>query len=281
LGINEKFLLKDLVEKSKDQNDFYVLDIGAGEFQWGKALATFALKEIKERDHLKIHIINVRGEPLSGPTNSKVEHFGFISLYYFGAFKVEDVANEFFRRKMHVHNRLDLAFSRWTLRHLVNPVGTVEKIYNLLRPKTGLFLFDGFYFCFGSEKITYKDMYPKMLQLLTMTKAPFLARSYRQDESIDQFMLQRKDVSKLSLPIKFRSLRIYHERLALRSASSRSVCEFRANSSLPRVYSKNFHENVLKGDKSLYFKLRQAQLIQKKVVWMRANNYLNKVETKR
>src|SRR5579885_3031683 len=66
-GIEESRALKAVIlEAPKDRKEFYVLDMGAGDFQWSKTLAEYINKQTDLPSDITVHIINLRGEPYEG-----------------------------------------------------------------------------------------------------------------------------------------------------------------------------------------------------------------------
>jgi hypothetical protein len=45
-----------------------------------------------------------------------------------------------------LENNVDLIVSRFSLRHMIDPIGTMLQAYDLLKPNTGLILTDDFSF---------------------------------------------------------------------------------------------------------------------------------------
>ncbi len=189
-GIDEHILIQALAKGAPlEQRDIYVLDIGAGDFQWCKALVKFINRNEAFPITKRVHVIGVRGEPYEGVQVVEKER---CILYRIGALKVEDITTELIRNGLEgIH--LDLVVSRWAIRHLVNPVETVKAVFDLLRPRGGVFLFDGFFFLKPREKLNKVNVYQRMVQLLLQSKVDFLARKFREDSSVDHFILQRSD----------------------------------------------------------------------------------------
>ena len=144
LGVDEQVLMKRIIKEApKEQKEFYVLDIGAGNFQWSKSLADYLDKQTDLPEDIKIHIIGVRGESYFG---DRIVETNRCKIYNLGAFKVEELFEQFKKEGLNLQNNVDLAISSWCFRHLNDPVGTFAQTYDLLRPKSGIFLFDGFFY---------------------------------------------------------------------------------------------------------------------------------------
>lgn len=197
-----KEMITQLIQEApSDQKDFYILDVGAGEFGWGEVVANHLNKQSDLRKDIQIHILGVRGERFTG---EPVIEKGRCKLYRMGAFKVEEIADQFRKHKLDVDNKIDFAISHWCLRHLVDPVGTFEQIYNLLRPQKGMALLDGFRY--GIEK-NDRAVYGSMVQLFLDTTAPFLASGFRAFNTLNHFLLRRPDDSPCRLPLEYTELK--------------------------------------------------------------------------
>lgn len=139
--IIEKLLLQGI---DRGQTEFIFVDIGAGNFSWGRAIAGFIndhpiiFKKIK-----KVDIFSLRGEKnLDKPIIER----GVCILYEYGSFAIENLIDEFIDKKMDLTNKVDLIISSWCFRHLVDPVGTLMQSYELLKATTGLLIIDSFNF---------------------------------------------------------------------------------------------------------------------------------------
>lgn len=143
-NVKERLLIKKIIEegyKNRQQREFYLLDIGAGEFCWPDAMADYLNNELNVSDDVVIHIIGVRAEKnLKEQTFSK----GKCRIYNFGEFKLENMIAEFDKHQLRLENQVDFIVTRACFQHLVDPVGTFAQAYELLRPQTGYFTFSDF-----------------------------------------------------------------------------------------------------------------------------------------
>ena len=101
--------------------DFYALDIGAGNYQWGRKLAQYLNAKTNLPKDVTRHIIGIRGETNLDEAVTKV---GQCTLYEFGQFQVETLSDEFTKQGLQLANKVDLVVSSRCFRHLVDPVGT-------------------------------------------------------------------------------------------------------------------------------------------------------------
>lgn len=259
-GVKEHKLMRKLIREAPPENkDFYALDIGAGNYQWGRELAKYlnAKKDIPK--DVTIHIIGIRGET---NLDKAVTELGCCRLYEFGQFKIERLIDEFQLRGLQLANKVDLVISRWCFRHLVDPVGTFTQAYDLLRPKTGHLLLDGFFFLHADEKIDDKSLNAKarMIQLCLETRAPFLTRRYDDDGSLDHFMLRKPDAHSCRLQKQY--LRI--ENLWGWQNGSKTITRFKElkeNGVVVTPVTQLLWKGEYRGDKDMYERLRQNGLL--------------------
>lgn len=253
-GIKEHELMRTLLQEAPSENkDFYALDIGAGNYQWGRKLARYlnAKKDIPK--DVTIHIIGIRGET---NLDKAVTELGRCKLYEFGQFQIETLMDEFQQRGLQLANKVDLVVSRWCFRHLVDPVGTFTQAYDLLRPKTGHLLLDGFFFLHGNEKtrnesINFND---RMIRLCLETRAPFLTRRYDSARSLDHFILRKPDDHPCHLDKQY--LDIVEVSVGW-LGESEAVTRFKNDVENPPMPYKGDY----RGDKSMYERLKQKGLL--------------------
>jgi hypothetical protein len=202
-GIDEHVLMKRVIKSAPERKrQFYVLDIGAGDFQWSFAMADFVNHDREIPGDITVNIIGVRAE---GYSRRRIEELGKCKIYSLGAFKVEELVDQFKREGLDLENRVDLIVSRWCFRHLADPVGTFVQAYDLLCPKTGYFLFDGFSFLFademGGDKKRYND---HMVALLHYMHVDFVQRIFNDCcSSLNHFMVRRVNDSPCHLHISY------------------------------------------------------------------------------
>jgi SAM-dependent methyltransferase len=139
------------------QAEFYVLDIGAGNFGFAHFLADQINNDSDWKSDVKVHIFSLRGEPNKG---EEVEIHGATVLYKLGGFKIENLEEIFANRgySAEVGRKFDLIVSANTFYHLMDPYGTLYRFTHLLKPQTGLFLFDGFLLLVNQKVIDYVQL---------------------------------------------------------------------------------------------------------------------------
>jgi|GEM_PF-2468413 len=269
-GADEYKLMESIVRRAPaEQTDFYALDIGCGNFQWGTGLAKHFDKLTDLPRPIKVHIINVRGEQHLG---ERVTLTSRCALYKLGAFKIEELFEQFKANGLELENKVDLAVSRFTFRHLADPVGTFTQTYDLLRPGSGILSIDGFFMLdqTDSEHITRYDYNKKMIQLFADTKARFIYRYFEHARSLSHLMSQRPDDSKCELPMKYEGLRSIGSgwqndsecmTVFTREPQESDHKESLSYEHLERVYPHSERQEFIQGDKGLYEWLKQNHII--------------------
>lgn len=176
MGIDEFEFIKNRILKSyPSQKIFYFFDPGAGIFQLSRHLTKLLNNDLSIPVDVKINFISVRGEKLKEPEanflredifsdpieqsdnkifvyhpNAAKVTYGKCTNYYLGAFKLECMALEFSKFIQQgtldfpdiISIGLDAAFSHFTLNHLVDGLGTLIQLFNMLK-NGGVILSDG------------------------------------------------------------------------------------------------------------------------------------------
>jgi len=261
-GVNEYRLMKKIIQQADGtQKEFYALDIGAGNFQWCEGLAKFLDQQTDLSSDIKVHIIGIRGENYLG---AEVVDTDRCKIYRLGAFKVENLFEQFKTKNLDIENKVDLAVSRWTLRHLVDPVGTSIQIINhCLRPLTSYFLLDGFFFLTENDRLNDETHNFLLTRLFLDTKAPFLTKFYAGTRSLNHFMFQ-KPATPCQIRMRYQDS-VYaggawqigsnHVTQFQREPQETDQERFYLPSSLPNDF------NILYGDKKIYEWLKKNNLL--------------------
>ena len=265
-GIKEHELMRKIItEAPSGTKDFYALDIGAGNYQWGRALAQYLnAKEDIPKD-ATIHIIGIRGEQNLAKT---VTDLGQCRLYEFGNFQIEALIDAFEERGLQLANKVDVVVSSWCFRHLVDPVGTFTQAYDLLRPKTGHLLFDGFFFLHENETMLDKSLNfnARMVRLCLETRAPFLTCSHNCARSLDHFIVSKTDDRQCRLHKRY----LGTEKLGWKQRwqiESRTVTRFKSLEESGVEAASLLWEGEYRGDKGMYEWLRQGGLLIAEKIW--------------
>lgn len=212
-NINDRSLIKQIIEDgvNEGQIEFYFLEIGAGNFQWEVSIASFINSQIDLAPHIKVHIFGVRGEG----GEEKIEEFKNCTVYKLTAFKVENLFEEFQARGYFLGKKFDCIISTWCLRHLVDPLGTFIQVFDdLLAPKKGFFIFDGFNMIDKDTSISnFKKSFQPYSNLMTMlfqTKAPFLLKKENFAGCRWQFLMKKADDQPCQLKMSYQRVEDYN-----------------------------------------------------------------------
>lgn len=122
----EKIMLNGL---KRGKNKFVFMDIGAGNFQWGRAIAESVNNNPVFNEKVQITIYSLRGE--SGYDIEVIKN-GCCILHELGNIKVEYLFNEMQKLGHNLVGKVDFITSSWCFRHLMDPVGTLLQAHELL-----------------------------------------------------------------------------------------------------------------------------------------------------
>jgi hypothetical protein len=181
-NMDEHKAFKSIIMNNPNQKEFYALEIGAGKFQWGRALLKYLQEQTDLPTGIKVHIIGVRGEQhFNQHSEFPQDKDARFIVHELGGFKIEDMHAAFIKKGFDLRNKIDLIVSHYTLRHLVNPAQTLLNAYDLCRAETGIMLFDGFHFLQGDQdqniiksSNVIKDLRTNFISLLLKMESPFL-----------------------------------------------------------------------------------------------------------
>lgn len=260
--INEQLLLKTIIQNAPlKQRNFYVVDIGAGDFQWGKALANYINSDPDIRDDITVHVFNLRGESYF---HKKLIETDRCKIYNLGSFKVEEIFEEFKKNGFDLEGKVDLAVSSWCFRHLVDPVGTFVQTYNLLRPESGFLMVDGFFFVCKDDDINSVDYNDKMVQLFLSTQSEFLCRYEDMHNSLNQFILRRTNASSCHIPMNYADLKEVYGR---NHGLTKDITVFDKITEDLECESLEEDSSVVVGDEKLYDFLSKTDLFVIPTTW--------------
>ena len=256
LTLNEHLLIKKIILESPEQKEFYFLDIGAGNFQWGRKLCKFLNNQGDLPPDITIHILGIRGEGGIGKRKTQ----GKCKVYELTAFKVENLFSEFKNQGFDLENKLDLVISSWCFRHLVDPLGTFVQTYNLLRPHQGLLLMDGFFYQDKTGKIIDKDPGDEsnayLVNLLVHSKAPFLLQPYSLQGSLWQFLVKRHNDKPCQLPMSYLGMQACSSRAPIGSLCVTQFDIPDKKYDLTYLSEIKLNSDLIYGDPSLYDQFR-------------------------
>lgn len=165
--LEDEVLIRNVVQNSPAQSDYYFLDVGAGLYQWVNNAAKILCNSSEYVPNSRYHIIGVNFEG-----KDEVETIGNCTVYRLDHFKTENMIEAFQERGLYLENKLDLVVSRFTLRHLVDGLGTFLQMYELTKPG-GLLFVEGIPFVrvnFKGEDIYNDDLSALNMNVLYLLK---------------------------------------------------------------------------------------------------------------
>ena len=256
-GISDPKLLKTIIQQApSDQKDFYVVDLGAGKFQLGKALANFVDAQADLPPDITVHILSVRGEQNTDEAPIKSTR---CIRHNCGSFKIEEFERELSNRKLGFKGKIDLIFTRWCMTHLIDPAGTFKQCIDCMR-RNGIFAGDAFSFgdeTGGSSDVTETNI--RMVDLLQDQQNPFLVQRYKNPDRADQwstnrFIIKKLDSTPCDLPMQYVGLQDSH------------LTQFKRADGLRRQpiswsISSETSLGMLSGSRSLFNWLKKSELI--------------------
>lgn len=205
LGIEEEVLVKKLISSGK--KDIYIMDVGCGKGDWGRNIKRILNTQYK-RSKTRFHIFSVTG---GKECKEEITTTGNVTLYQLNQVKIENIDEELVRRGFDLNNKVDIIVSNWALRHLVDPFGTVGRLYGLLNPAGGKLSSNGFLYKLDTaNQMLRTGRYKKTEvcpndypQILANSNAITLFRHHNVGRSVDQFMLERNSEKPLNLPLQY------------------------------------------------------------------------------
>lgn len=275
-NINEFALIKSIIKNNPDRKAFYFADIGAGNFALSRGLVEKINADPEVSQDVIVHIISVTAEPNRSPLNATS---GKCRTYELSDFKIECMEDEFKRVAMEktlgfdLKNFCDGIFTRWCLIHLIDPLGTLVQMINMLRAETGLLLADGFKFTLN-ETMRGEDYRNNLFTLLNAIQMPFLVSTYTTDDmglmfrtgnevSINHFVLKKPNNKPCELPLRYQFL--FEKQL--KSVDGAFIMGFKPHYKLTPIEDTHYtsssrHDFV--GDKALFDYLHQNALTRAK-----------------
>lgn len=194
---DEKFV--DLVV-SGGKKDVYIMDVGCGQGDWGHHIKEYLEKKYKDTN-ITFHIFSLTGGEECSEETSQSDK---VILHQLNQFKIENIDEELKKRGFDLENKVDLIVSRWTLRHLVDPFGTLDKMYGLLTSSRGKIVSNGFLFKLAdSQGIKACPNYYEGSYILANSNATVLFNDYDGMRDAGEFLLERNDEKSLGIPLEY------------------------------------------------------------------------------
>lgn len=204
-GIDQREFFKKIIQEQykQGQKDFYALDFGAShDFAWGQEVKNYINAQEDLPDDIKVTLIGVHGDWFE----TKFFKEGKCIVYQLDTLKLETIKKALHSQGLYLENKIDFITSHYTFTHLVDPIGTWMQAYDLLKPQTGIFLYDGFriYTEEVIEDYNYQRNLVKMNAfLLYESKIPFLMSTDSSTQYFGHFLVKKTSTNKLDTPFKY------------------------------------------------------------------------------
>jgi len=124
------------VDNTGPNEDIYILDVGAGAAAFGDNIQRILTREYPKLNK-KVHIISLTG---GFEATEKVTSIGSVTHSIYPRFRIENIEKELLARGHSLKGKVQLIVSRWTMIHLVDPMGTIKQLLRLLKPSDGMLL---------------------------------------------------------------------------------------------------------------------------------------------
>ncbi len=207
-GVSDDIMIEKIILEGlkNDQKEFAFMEIGAGNFQWGRSITEFINKNpLFQKEEINVTIYSLRGEKNE---NDEVVSDGICKRYEYGNFKIENLNDQLTEKGHSLINKIDLIVSSWCFRHLADPTGTLMQAYAQLRPNTGVIFVDGFFLALGDQSLedilSLNTPTLNMQQLLDNFDTPFAGKTDRDGRRIDCFFIQKKSSDIPNLDIEYK-----------------------------------------------------------------------------
>lgn len=197
LAIDEEVLIKHLISLHK--KDIYIIDVGCAQGKWGRNIA--AIVSGYKNIRTKFHIFSITGGQECQEAALQINDN--IVLYQLNQCKIENIDEELLRRGFDLENKVDVIVSRWTMRHLVDPFGTLARMYTLLNPSGGKLFANGFLFKYADSKKIEACPLINNAYILARSNAHVLFHLWTAGRDVCEFLLERNDDKPLGLPLRY------------------------------------------------------------------------------
>ncbi len=186
----------------RGQKIIRIMDIGGGHaHKWMYTMMRLINDQPDLPADLKVHLYSLRGE--GGPEQWGVEN-GRCILHEYNRCKIENLSQALAERG--IHEPFDLVVSKWTLRHLVEPLRTFKRVVDEWLKLGGFFASDSFFVKVNKDRGIDNICLHSMVQqvgFLQDTKSAFLVNPCYVSRGTDHFILQKTQEGPCQLPFRY------------------------------------------------------------------------------
>lgn len=209
VSFEHNMYLKDLCRQAAPNSTVNYLDYGAGTYKGGAELVRYFLKDkalidIMMQKNIKLVITGLGGEKYS-KENVKEHASGIITEKRYGSVSLENLEDEL--KRLNIDEKFDVIFSRWTLIHFIDPLGSYQQLLDALK-LNGIMAYSGFYMSLdgrdimSNQRIMFRDL------ISVATHAGEFLLKLQDGDTLNFDFIIRKIASK-NLPFKYSSLSGY------------------------------------------------------------------------
>jgi hypothetical protein len=203
VDLDEDELFEQFAHKDYKEKNIYIIDAGCAQGGWGKHAFDVLKDDRYSKSGKHFHIFSVTG---GKECRELTERKGHVTLYQFNQFKIENIDEEFTKRGFDLKNKVNLIVSNWTLRHVVDPFGTVKRMYGLLSPQQGKLMSNGFLFKLSDDDEIQEFPLGSQMgneNILIASNATCLFKNTTAGRNIGHFLLERNDNKELEIPLEY------------------------------------------------------------------------------
>lgn len=201
MSIDDEVLLERIVAEKPEKQDVYIVDVGCAQGGWGKHAARVLGSEEYKNSGKRFHIFSLTG---GIECDEQIIQQDNVTIYQFNQFKIENINEELEKRGFELKDKVDLIVSHWALRHLVDPWGTLKRMYGLLSPDKGKLFSNGFLFKYSDdEEIQAFPDDNEILLASNNSSATVLYGNNRVCRDCGHFLLMRTTPKELEIPLEY------------------------------------------------------------------------------
>lgn len=206
--ISEFELIKQrILNDYPERKEFYVMDLGSGFFGFVNELSHNIDSSAELPDDITVHVLGVRGERhVTDEGNVDIQRSRRCISYKLGAFAIENLLEELKKLNLSYPGTFDLIVSKMTSCHLHDPLGTFAQAYYVLRPGTGMYIGQGWWYLQNNEHISeiQYGTIANMKWLLQQTGAPYLIQGSNDLKIPHSFIIKKNSADvECTIPLSY------------------------------------------------------------------------------